>query len=139
MMLVIGCIVGVGIFRTASSIAGTLPSAPLILALWAAGGALSLCGALSYAELAAMFPVTGGDYVYIREIYGRLWGFLFGWAKLFVQRTGTIAIIAYVFAEHAARVFGFEPGLIRPLATGAVVTLTAANIIGLNADRKSVV
>src|SRR3989338_3788072 len=91
-MLVVGCIVGVGIFRTASSIAGHLPSPMLILLLWALGGFVSLCGGLCYAELAAMFPTSGGDYIYIRELYGRAWGFLFGWTKLFIERTGTIAI-----------------------------------------------
>ncbi|MDP3703259.1 MAG: amino acid permease, partial [Candidatus Omnitrophota bacterium] len=78
-MLVIGCIVGVGIFRTASSIAAHLNSPLLILVLWGFGGLLSLCGALCYAELASMFPASGGEFVYITEIYGRFWGFLFGW------------------------------------------------------------
>ncbi|OGX28696.1 MAG: hypothetical protein A3B78_03160 [Omnitrophica WOR_2 bacterium RIFCSPHIGHO2_02_FULL_67_20] len=130
-MLVIGCIVGVGIFRTASSIAGALPSAPLILGLWAVGGLLSLCGALSYAELAAMFPATGGDYVYIREIYGRLWGFLFGWTKLFIERTGTIAILGFVFAEYLRRIMPFGEPLLRPVAAGAILLLTAVNVLGL--------
>jgi len=129
--LVIGCIVGVGIFRTASSIAGTLPSAPLILGLWAVGGLLSLCGALSYAELTAMFPSTGGDYVYIREIYGRFLGFLFGWTKLFIERTGTIAILGFVFAEYLRRVMPFGEPLLRPVAAGAVLLLTAVNVLGL--------
>ena len=130
-MLVVGCIVGVGIFRTASAIAGEVPSAPLILALWAAGGLLSLCGALSYAELAAMFPATGGDYVYIRQIYGRFWGFLFGWTKLFIERTGTIAILGFVFAEYLRRVVPFEEPLLRVVAAGAIFLLTALNVVGL--------
>src|SRR3989338_5265908 len=108
-MLVIGCIVGVGIFRTASSIAGHLPSPALILALWAFGGVLSLCGALCYAELASMYPSSGGDYVYITETYGRFWGFLFGWTKLFIERTGTIAILGFVFAEYLGRLFPMSP------------------------------
>ncbi len=83
-LLVVGCIVGVGIFRSASSIANHVHQPTLILALWLIGGILSVCGALCYAELAAMFPATGGDYVYMTKIYGRFWGFLFGWTKLFV-------------------------------------------------------
>ena len=130
-MLVVGCIVGVGIFRTASAIAGEVPSAPLILALWAAGGLLSLCGALSYAELAAMFPATGGDYVYIREIYGRFWGFLFGWTKLFIERTGTIAILGFVFAEYLRRVIPFGEAGLQPVAAAAIFLLTALNVLGL--------
>src|SRR3989338_998725 len=89
-LLVVGCIVGVGIFRTASAIATHLPSPSLILLVWIVGGIVSLCGALCYAELSAMFPATGGDYVYISKIYGRRLGFLFGWTKLFIERTGTI-------------------------------------------------
>jgi basic amino acid/polyamine antiporter, APA family len=130
-MLVIGCIVGVGIFRTASSIAGQVPSASLILLLWAVGGLVSLCGALTYAELAAMFPSTGGDYVYIRETYGRLWAFLFGWTKLFIERTGTIAVLGFVFAEYARRVVPFDEAWLRPVAGAAIFLLTAVNVAGL--------
>lgn len=130
-MLVIGCIVGVGIFRTAASIAAHVSSPTLTLALWGLGGGLSLCGALCYAELAAMFPKSGGDYVYISEIYGRFWGFLFGWAKLFVERTGTIAILGFVFAEYAGRLVPPLAAELRLLAAGAVIALTAVNVIGL--------
>ena len=130
-MLVVGCIVGVGIFRTASSIAGHLPSPLLILALWVFGGLLSLCGALCYAELAAMFPVTGGDYIYISEVYGRRWGFLFGWTKLFIERTGTIAILGFVFAEYGSRVLPYGPQALRWVAAGAICLLTAVNVVGV--------
>ena len=131
MMLVIGCIVGVGIFRTASSIAGQLQSPALILALWLVGGALSLCGALCYAELAAMFPATGGDYVYITEVYGRSCGFLFGWTKLFIERTGTIAILGFVFAEYFRRILPYDEPTQRAVAATAIVLLTAVNVVGI--------
>ena len=130
-MLVVGCIVGVGIFRTASSIAGHLQSPLLILALWVLGGVVSLCGALCYAELAAMFPASGGDYIYISRIYGRRWGFLFGWTKLFIERTGTIAILGFVFAEYIRRVVPYDTSLLRPVASAAVLLLTAVNIAGV--------
>ena len=130
-MLVIGCIVGVGIFRTASSIAGHLQSPILILALWLAGGMLSLCGALCYAELAAMFPSTGGDYIYITEVYGRAWGFLFGWTKLFIERTGTIAILGFVFAEYFRRIVPYDEFTQRVVASGAILLLTGVNVIGI--------
>jgi amino acid transporter len=130
-MLVIGCIVGVGIFRTASSIAAHLNSPLLILALWVFGGLLSLCGALCYAELASMFPTSGGDYVYISEVYGRFWGFLFGWTKLFIERTGTIAILGFVFAEYASRVVPYDGALLRWVAAGAILLLTAINVAGI--------
>src|SRR3990167_7475501 len=127
-MLVIGCVVGVGIFRTAGSIAGHVASPLLILALWALGGLLSLCGALCYAELSAMFPATGGDYIYIGKVYGRFWGFLFGWTKLFIERTGTIAILGFVFAEYLGRVVPFDRQALRWIACGAILLLTAVNV-----------
>ena len=130
-MLVIGCIVGVGIFRTASSIASHLNAPLLILALWAFGGLLSLCGALCYAELAAMFPASGGDYVYISEVYGRFWGFLFGWTKLFIERTGTIAVLGFVFAEYVGRVIPYDGAMLRWVASGAILVLTAVNVAGI--------
>jgi len=130
-MLVIGCIVGVGIFRTASSIAGQLTSPVLILALWAVGGLISLCGALCYAELASMFPASGGDYVYITEIYGRFSGFLFGWTKLFIERTGTIAILGFVFAEYFSRVVPYDTHTLRWVAAASILLLTAVNTAGV--------
>jgi len=130
-LLVVGCIVGVGIFRTASSIASQLQSPLVILGLWVFGGLLSLCGALCYAELAAMFPKTGGDYVYIREIYGRFAAFLFGWTKLFVERTGTIAILGAVFAEYLSRVIPYGASGVPWVAAVAIVGLTAVNVAGI--------
>ncbi len=130
-MLVIGCIVGVGIFRTASSIATHLPFPSLILALWALGGVVSLCGGLCYAELAALFPISGGDYIYVRELYGRFWGFLFGWSKLFIERTGTIAILGFVFAEYLYRVVAYPQRSLRLVAASAIFLLTAVNVRGV--------
>ena len=130
-MLVIGCIIGVGIFRTASSIAGHLHSPSLILLLWGVGGLLSLCGALCYAELAAMFPASGGDYIYITRVYGRFWGFLFGWTKLFIERTGTIAILGIVFAEYARRIIPYDEPMKGGIASAAILLLTAVNIAGV--------
>jgi amino acid transporter len=130
-LLVIGCIVGVGIFRTASGIATHLSSPFLILAIWVVGGLLSMCGALCYAELASMFPASGGDYVYIGKVYGRLWAFLFGWTKLFIERTGTIAILGFVFAEYLSRVVPYGAQTLRWVAAGAILLLTAVNVAGI--------
>jgi len=130
-LLVIGCIVGVGIFRSASAIAALVQSPLAILALWIFGGALALCGALCYAELAALFPKTGGDYVYIREIYGKFAAFLFGWTKLFVERTGTIAILGAVFAEYLGRVIPYGAPRVPWIAAGAILVLTAVNVAGI--------
>ncbi len=130
-LLVIGCIVGVGIFRTAGPIASHVHSPVLILALWLVGGLVSLCGALCYAELSAMFPESGGDFIYISRIYGRFWGFLFGWTKLFIERTGTIAILGFVFAEYLSRIAAYSPTVLRWVAAGAILLLTAVNVAGI--------
>ncbi len=130
-LLVVGCIIGVGIFRTASSIAAYIQSPALILTLWLFGGLLSISGALCYAELSAMFPASGGDYVYVKETYGRLWGFLFGWTKLFIERTGTIAILGFVFAEYLRRIITFEEPALRWFAAAAILLLTAVNVAGV--------
>ncbi|HNC74642.1 MAG TPA: amino acid permease [Elusimicrobiota bacterium] len=129
--LVVGCIIGAGIFRLSDSVARASPSVFLFLAAWVLGGLLSLCGALVWAELATRFPRNGGEYVFLSNGYGRAWGFVYGWTRLFVSRTGTLAILAFVFAEHAARVFGAGPGAVKPVATAAVLGLTALNILGV--------
>ncbi|MBI4397189.1 MAG: amino acid permease [Elusimicrobia bacterium] len=129
--VVVGCVIGAGIFRLSDSVAQRSPSGFMFLLAWALGGLLSLAGALTYAELSTLFPKTGGDYVFLTQGYGRMWGFLFGWTKLFVQRVGTISILAYVFAQYAGRVFGFPPEYVRLVATGGIGLLTLVNIVGL--------
>lgn len=129
--LVVGCIVGAGIFRVAAPVARHAVSPGLILLVWVAGGLISLCGALCYAELGAAYPKAGGDYVYLTRAYGRLAGFLFGWTKVFIERTGTIAILAFVFAEYLGDLAGLNAVVVRVWATLAVLGLTAANIAGV--------
>ena len=101
-MLVVSSVIGVGIFLTPGSIADLLPSPGLILAVWILGGALSLAGALANAELGAMYPHAGGDYVYLREAYHPVAGFLAGWLSFFVIYAGTVATLAVGFAEGLA-------------------------------------
>lgn len=129
--LVIGCIIGAGIFRVAAPVATHLPSPGLILLVWVLGGVLSFCGALCYAELGAAYPKAGGDYVYVTKAYGRLAGFLFGWTKVFIERTGTIAILGFVFAEYLGGLVGYGPIGVKVAATAAVLGLTAANVAGV--------
>ncbi len=130
-LLVIGCIIGAGIFRTPATIARSLNSPFLVLSVWFLGGCLSLCGALCYAELSASFPKTGGDYVYLTEAYGPLTGFIFGWTKLFIERTGTIAVLAFVFAEYLRSVFHYDLETLKGVACLAILFLTIANIVGI--------
>ncbi len=98
-MLVVSSVIGVGIFLTPGTIADILPAPGLILAAWIAGGVLSLAGALANAELSAMYPHAGGDYVYLREAYHPAAGFLVGWLSFFVIYAGTVATLATGFAE----------------------------------------
>jgi APA family basic amino acid/polyamine antiporter len=101
-MLVVSSVIGVGIFLTPGTIADVLPSPGLILMAWIAGGLLSLAGALANAELGAMYPHAGGDYVYLREAYHPVAGFLVGWLSFFVIYAGTVATLAAGFAEGLA-------------------------------------
>lgn len=98
-MIVMGIVIGSGIFITTGIMAKSIPSPWLILVAWLAGGILSLAGALAYAELGAAMPQTGGQYIYLREAYGPLIGFLFGWTLFLVYQTGSIAALAMAFAE----------------------------------------
>jgi APA family basic amino acid/polyamine antiporter len=102
-LITVGSIIGTGIFITTGDIARQLPHAGLILALWVAGGLLTLAGALTYAELGAMFPKAGGQYHFLKEAYGPLWGFLFGWASFLVIMSGGIATLAVGSASTWAR------------------------------------
>ncbi len=99
-LITIGATLGGGIFLTTGDIARRLPQPGMILLLWAAGGLFALAGALAYSELGAMFPRAGGQYHFLKEAYGRLWGFLFGWTSFLVIMTGGIAAIAVGFGEY---------------------------------------
>jgi APA family basic amino acid/polyamine antiporter len=99
-LLVITNVIGSAIFLTPGSMAATLPSEPLLLLAWVAGGAIALCGGLTYAEMGAMYPRSGGLYVFLEEAYGSLVGFLFGWAGMLVILTGSVATVAVGFAKY---------------------------------------
>jgi len=98
--IVIGSMIGSGIFIAPSIMAGLIQTPGLLILLWALGGFLTVCGALSMSELAAAFPHTGGQYVFLRKIYSPLWGFLYGWTVFLVIQTGFIAAVAIAFAKY---------------------------------------
>ncbi|MBM3280212.1 MAG: amino acid permease [Candidatus Handelsmanbacteria bacterium] len=133
--IIVGVVIGVGIFRVPASIAEYLSSPLLVLGVWVVGGLLALCGGLCYAELSAAFPRTGGDYVYLRESYGPCLGFLFGWTQLLVIRPGNLAGIAYIFAEYAAYFAPLPAWGLRALAVAAIALLTGLNLWGLRFGR----
>ena len=104
-MVMVGIVIGSGIFLTTGIMAKSIPSAGLILLAWLIGGLLTLAGALTYAELGAAMPEAGGQYVYLREAYGPMSGFLFGWILFLVYTTGGIAALALAFAEYTGYFF----------------------------------
>src|SRR5207247_1400665 len=99
-LITVGAVVGSAIFLTTSDVARALPHAGLIVLVWTLGGLLTLAGALTYAELGAMFPRAGGQYHFLKEAYGPLWAFLFGWASFLVIMSGGIAALAVAFGEY---------------------------------------
>ena len=129
--LVVSSVVGSGIFLTPGQVADLLPSARLILAAWLAGGLLSLAGALANAELGAMYPRAGGDYVYLREAFHPVAGFLVGWLTFFVIYAGTIATLAIGFAGALASLFGLADTAIVPLSVAATVVVSGINYVGV--------
>src|SRR2546430_8333945 len=99
-MIVAGSMIGSGIFIVSADIARQVGSAGWLLVVWLITGLLTVTAALSYGELAAMMPRAGGQYVYLREAYSPLWGFLYGWTLFLVIQTGTIAAVAVAFARY---------------------------------------
>jgi APA family basic amino acid/polyamine antiporter len=129
-MIVMGGIIGSGIFVSPREVALELPSAPLLLGAWAAGGVLALVGSFVYAELAARRPEVGGQYAYLREAYHPLVAFLYGWALLLVIQSGGMAAVALIFARYAIRL----TGLAAPewaLGMAALAVLTIVNMLGV--------
>lgn len=106
--IVVGTVIGSGIFLVPSPMIKNVGSTVMLFGVWIAGGLLSLFGALSYAELAAALPEAGGEYVYLREAYGPLWGFLYGWTQMWVAKSGSIATLATAFFIYLAN---FRPEL----------------------------
>jgi APA family basic amino acid/polyamine antiporter len=134
--IVVGEVIGSGIFYMPSQVAkSTEGYVGLILALWVLCGLMNLCGALTMAELSAMFPHAGGTYVFLRETYGRLWSFLWGWAEFWVIRTGAIAALATILAVSVEQIlldwdFKFAKDQQKPIAVATIALLGAINILG---------
>ena len=126
-LFVVGSVIGSGIFLTTGGMAAVIPSASLLLAAWILGGLLAIAGGLTYAEMGAMFPRSGGVYVFLKEAYGPLTAFLYGWAALFVVISGGIAAVAVGFAEYLSY---FLPALTSVSVLGFSGTkLVAASVI----------
>ena len=130
-MMVVGGIIGSGIFLNPALVAERVRTAELTLLVWILGGAIAAIGALVFAELGARRPVAGGGYVYLRDAYGKLPAFLYAWTLLLVIATGAIAAVAVTFAGYTATLLGYGPRARLPLAVGAIVTLSAVNYVGV--------
>jgi len=135
--VLIGSTIGGGIFRTPAIIAERVPSPLAMLGVWVLGGVLALCGALTYAELGGMYPRSGGVFVYIREGFGRLPAFLFGWTELVLIRASALGAIATPFAEYLLRLLGYDlslPGsarLVHYVAAVAIAATATLNYTGI--------
>ena len=131
-LIVVGSIVGSGIFLVSGVVAQGAPSHVAFLSLWVVGGAVALAGALSNGELGGMFPRSGGEYVYLREAYGPRVGFLSGWTSFCVGFPGSIAALAAGFGATVAPMLGLGGAAVKNIGLLAIVALTAVNALGLS-------
>ncbi len=127
--IVVGTIIGTGVFLKTAVMAQLGGSAGWVLAAWGVAGVLSLAGAMTYAELGAMFPTAGGEYIYLRKGYGPFMGYLFGWNRFWIATPGSIAAYAVGSAIFLGRVFPI--GDVRPIAIGLIVVFTAVNCMNV--------
>ena len=130
-MAVVGGIIGGGIFRTPAAVAARVGDPALALATWGAGALVALAGAFCFGELAWRRPRAGGGYVYLREAWGPLPAFLYGWALLLVIATGAIAAVAVTFADYTLALLGLPSRLAVPVAVFAIVLLAGINYVGV--------
>ena len=135
--IILGIVIGAGIYETAPFILQNVSSPAMGLVVWVAGGILTFIGGLCYAELASTYPRSGGDYVYLTKAFGRWAGFLFGWMQLAVLMTGSIGMMAYIFADYAVTLRKLGPGSEFIYAAAAVAALSIANLVGVVFGRRT--
>jgi basic amino acid/polyamine antiporter, APA family len=134
--IIVGIIIGSGVYRTSPDVACLAPNVAWLIGLWLLGGALSLIGAACYAELATAYPAEGGDYVYLTRALGRAVGFLFAWCQLWIVRPGSIGVMAFAFAEFANQIWPQAQGaaatyVLVAYSAASIVALTAVNLLGV--------
>lgn len=135
--IVVGTTIGSGIFRSPAVIADRLPGPVPMMGIWVAAGLFVLCGALTLAELAGTYPSSGGPYMFIREAWGKVPAFLFGWTQLVLIRAAALGGISTVFAEYSLRVSGFNPAVepyaayVHYLAAAAIILVGIFNYVGV--------
>src|ERR1700722_2710273 len=129
-LLLVSGIIGSSIFLTAKDIAGPLPNTKLFFLVWVLGGAISLCACVAFAELGSMFPDSGGQYIYLREAYGDLPAFLYGWMLFAVANGGTIAALSVASAAYMGNIIPFI-SQDHVVFTAAGIVLTRAHVFAL--------
>ena len=130
-MVVVGGIIGAGIFLNPAFVAQRVGTPGLVMTAWTVGGVIALIGALCYGELGARRPRAGGGYVYLHEAFGPLPAFLYGWMLLLVGNSGSIAAVAVTFARYAGPLLGLGEEAVKPMAVAAIVLLTVINYFGI--------
>jgi APA family basic amino acid/polyamine antiporter len=135
--LVVGIVIGAGIFVTPGLVAANTADAGAFMWTWALGGLIALAGALCYAELASTYPHSGGDYHYLTRAFGRPLAFLFGWARISIIPTGSIALLAFAFGDYASEVTGLGTYSSSIYAALVVVSLTALNMASIHHGRRT--
>lgn len=129
--MIVGIVIGAGIFRTPSLVAANTSGETMFLLAWVLGGVVSLIGGLCYAELTTAFPNAGGDYHFLSRAYGKQVSFLFAWARMSIIQTGSIAVLAYIFGDYLSQVFSLGTYSSVIYAALIVIILTAMNIAGI--------
>lgn len=133
--LIVGMVVGVGIFETPALVAANAANAQVALVAWLLGGAMSLVGALCYAELATAYPDAGGTYYYLQRAFGKRLSFLFAWARMMVIQTGSIALLGFVFGDYASQLLNLGDYSSAIYASFAIAILSIMNILGIRQSK----
>src|SRR5690554_137334 len=131
LVLIIGLVIGAGIFRTPSVVAANVPDTFWFFGMWIVGGLISLTGALCYSELSSTFPNAGGDYHFLKIAYGKRFSFLFAWARITVTQTGSIALLAYITGDYLSQMVPLGEYSSTFYAAGIVLLLTLFNVLGI--------
>lgn len=132
--IIVGIIIGAGIYETSPLVAGCMGSGSTTLLIWLVGGVIALAGAVNYAELATAYPRQGGDYIYLKHAYGKAPAFLFGWTQLIIIRPGDIALMAFIFGRYATNLYTFNMSKV-VYAGGAIVILSFINILSVHQSK----
>lgn len=135
--LIVGIVIGAGIFETPALVAANVGTVGGVLGIWMLGGLISLLGALCYAELATTYPHVGGNYYYLQRAFGQPLATLFAWARMTVIQTGSIALLAFVFGDYATQIFPLGGASSSIYAGTAIALLTWLNILGLRQSKRA--